>query len=87
MNLMHAYEFLTTDDHSKWAVSDQSSSWICVGDINRAVSKFSFFSLKQTSLNKMHSKYSFLGKTITTRWGKYLSPVKIYFWKLSIFNC
>lgn len=30
-------EFTTTDDHSKWGVSDNASHWICVGDINRAV--------------------------------------------------
>lgn len=29
--------FPTTDDHSKWGVSDDQSNWICVGDINRAV--------------------------------------------------
>lgn len=29
--------FPTTDDHSKWGVSDEHSDWICVGDINRAV--------------------------------------------------
>lgn len=32
--------FKTTDDHSKWGVSDSNSNWICVGDINRAVSIF-----------------------------------------------
>lgn len=29
--------FPTTDDHSKWGVSDDKAEWICVGDINRAV--------------------------------------------------
>ncbi|XP_031621229.1 deoxyribonuclease-2-alpha-like [Contarinia nasturtii] len=28
--------FPSTDDHSKFAVSDDKSNWICVGDINRA---------------------------------------------------
>ncbi|XP_055299115.1 deoxyribonuclease-2-alpha [Sitodiplosis mosellana] len=28
--------FPTTDDHSKWGVSDDKSDWVCVGDINRA---------------------------------------------------
>lgn len=30
-------------DHSKFAVSDDKSDWICVGDINRAVKLISFF--------------------------------------------
>lgn len=34
--------FKTTDDHSKWGVSDENSDWICVGDINRAVRNFLF---------------------------------------------
>lgn len=32
-------EFETTEDHSKWGVSDLQTNWICVGDINRAVSR------------------------------------------------
>lgn len=36
------YSFPTTDDHSKWGVSDDQSDWICVGDINRAVSSIGF---------------------------------------------
>lgn len=40
VNLFNRFDFPTTDDHSKWAVSDEESEWICVGDINRAVSCF-----------------------------------------------
>lgn len=37
VNINDVYAFPTTDDHSKWAVSNDTSGWICVGDINRAV--------------------------------------------------
>lgn len=40
-----AYSFPSTDDHSKWGVSDAESDWICVGDINRAVRKTQFISV------------------------------------------
>lgn len=33
------FTFPTTHDHSKWGVGDENSDWICVGDINRAVSR------------------------------------------------
>lgn len=41
-----SYAFPTTDDHSKWAVGDKDSAWICVGDINRAVSVTALIRLK-----------------------------------------
>lgn len=30
------FELVTSDDHSKWAVSESPGNWTCVGDINRA---------------------------------------------------
>jgi hypothetical protein len=44
-------QFKNTHDHSKWAVSINSSnknSWVCVGDINRAVNYFFFVNLLHT---------------------------------------
>lgn len=38
--------FKTSRDHSKWAVSNSANSnrnWVCVGDINRAVSNVDKF--------------------------------------------
>lgn len=63
MNLNQAYAFPTTDDHSKWAVSDLSSDWICVGDINRAVSKFKYIliSIKRFIDSKIKINFFFFG--------------------------
>lgn len=46
--------FKTTEDHSKWAVSDIKNSWICVGDINRAVRIF-LASLGHVTFKPKHS--------------------------------
>ncbi|XP_048777858.2 plancitoxin-1-like [Ostrea edulis] len=35
----NGYSFPATIDHAKWAVTERSP-WICIGDINRAVSQF-----------------------------------------------
>lgn len=33
------YRFESTRDHSKWAITDNSSiPWTCIGDLNRGVS-------------------------------------------------
>ena len=38
-------QFKSNMDHSKWAVSERGK-WACVGDLNRAVSYYSYYSIE-----------------------------------------
>jgi len=59
--------FSETNDHSKWAISINDKSWVCVGDINHQQSQYTRSGGTMCFQNKnVHAAYSAMIDTINT---------------------